>query len=144
MVDVHTISARVKSSGICTVDLSIEELELVLQTLIYDRKIEMVWNIITNPDNTCFQYFFYCNTNFFVQVQPSAMYLTGQPTAAQMQTHYKISPEVAVPSFVTATPCGVCTLIKQCCEGGIISPSTCEYMTQWLAMADEPVGDMSW
>jgi len=29
-------------------------------------------------------------------------------------------------------PCSVCPVMDKCCEGGIISPSTCEYMTKWL------------
>jgi DNA-directed RNA polymerase III subunit RPC6 len=42
MVDAPTINIRVKKSGISTVELTLDELELVLQTLIYDGKIEEV------------------------------------------------------------------------------------------------------
>ncbi len=30
-----------------------------------------------------------------------------------------------------ATPCGVCPVAEQCHEGGIISPLTCPYLTDW-------------
>ena len=42
MADAETIAERVKKSGISTVELSADELELVLQTLVYDGKIEEV------------------------------------------------------------------------------------------------------
>ena len=42
LVDLQTISTRVKRSGAITVDLTSDELEIVLQTLVYDGKIEEV------------------------------------------------------------------------------------------------------
>ena len=34
--------------------------------------------------------------------------------------------------YMTQMPCGVCPLITQCHDGGVISPTTCVYMTEWL------------
>jgi hypothetical protein len=42
MADVNSISERVRISGIANVELSTEEIELVLQTLIYDGRLEEV------------------------------------------------------------------------------------------------------
>lgn len=42
MADVSVINERVRISGISKVELSIEELELVLQTLVYDGRLEEV------------------------------------------------------------------------------------------------------
>ena len=33
---------------------------------------------------------------------------------------------------LTSVPCGTCPVSKDCHPGGVISPSTCVYMTQWL------------
>eukprot|EP00656_Telonema_subtile_P041774 TRINITY_DN4705_c0_g1_i1.p1 TRINITY_DN4705_c0_g1~~TRINITY_DN4705_c0_g1_i1.p1 ORF type:complete len:311 (-),score=66.50 TRINITY_DN4705_c0_g1_i1:44-976(-) len=33
---------------------------------------------------------------------------------------------------VMALPCGVCPVAKQCKVGGLISPTTCEYLDKWL------------
>jgi hypothetical protein len=46
MIDLPGINARVRISGISKVELSVEELELVLQTLVYDARLEEVWVII--------------------------------------------------------------------------------------------------
>lgn len=35
-------------------------------------------------------------------------------------------------NYLTQMPCGVCPLITQCYDGGVISPTTCVYMTEWL------------
>lgn len=31
-----------------------------------------------------------------------------------------------------STPCGACPLVSRCREGGVVSPSTCVYMKEWL------------
>lgn len=58
---------------------------------------------------------------------------------------YKASKPIDGPNFLTATPCGVCPVINQCSEDGLITPSTCIYMTQWLDMPTDEGGiDTSW
>lgn len=42
MVDINTIHDRVRISGISKVELSLDELDLVLQTLVYDGRLEEV------------------------------------------------------------------------------------------------------
>lgn len=89
-------------------ELSLEEVELVLQTLVYDNKLE--------------------------KVQSSVILLTGQTNSGQ--TMYKVSRAISIPNYSTEVPCGICPVISQCCEGGNISPTTCVYMKQWLNMED--------
>lgn len=109
--DLQTISQAVKRSGISTVDLAEEELEMVLSTLIYDGKLEEV-----------------------------------EATNDASLTHYRAAVPVTTTS-VTEVPCGVCPLVSQCHEGGVISPASCQYMTKWLELADVPAGttsELSW
>jgi DNA-directed RNA polymerase III subunit RPC6 len=47
MADLNGINSRVRISGISKVELSLEELELVLQTLVYDGRLEEVSNMIS-------------------------------------------------------------------------------------------------
>lgn len=107
IVGLGSISERVRISGISKVELSLEELGLVLQTLVYDGRLE--------------------------EVQSAVVMLTGQ---AGGQTMYKASRSVNPPNFFSEIPCGVCPVIDRCCDGGIISPRTCEYMHHWLQMQD--------
>lgn len=32
----------------------------------------------------------------------------------------------------TSIPCGMCPVLHDCHEGGVISPATCEYYAKWL------------
>jgi len=32
----------------------------------------------------------------------------------------------------SGTPCGVCSVIDRCEPGGVISPRSCVYLSQWL------------
>ena len=68
------------------------------------------------------------------QVRSSVVVLTGQ---ASGQAAYKVSRQSHPPNHLTDVPCGLCSLTRQCCEGGVISPSTCEYMAHWLSAPGE-------
>eukprot|EP00596_Hydrurales_sp_CCMP1899_P002715 CAMPEP_0119035672 /NCGR_PEP_ID=MMETSP1177-20130426/2852_1 /TAXON_ID=2985 /ORGANISM="Ochromonas sp, Strain CCMP1899" /LENGTH=271 /DNA_ID=CAMNT_0006994297 /DNA_START=86 /DNA_END=898 /DNA_ORIENTATION=- len=89
MIDLVAINARVRISGISKVELSLEELELVLQTLVYDGRLE--------------------------EVRTSVLSYTGHTGTGQ--TMYKVSKSINPPNFLTETPCGVCPVSSQCCEG---------------------------
>ncbi len=56
--DIATISDRVVKSGLTTVELSAEELEIVLETLIFDGKVEKVCRsfYLMCRFGTCFRY----------------------------------------------------------------------------------------
>ena len=71
----------------------------------------------------------------FNQVDRSVVALAGK--GGSTLTHFKISRQIVPPNYFTSTPCGVCPVISQCCEGGNISPSSCEYMKAWLEMPNE-------
>lgn len=38
--------------------------------------------------------------------------------------------------FLSQIPCGVCPLINNCSDHGIISPISCQYYSQWLNHID--------
>ena len=65
--------------------------------------------------------------------------MTGQ---ASGQVMYKVCRHTNPPNYFTEMPCGMCPVMSHCCEGSIISPSTCVYMTHWLNMPSEDVGEL--
>jgi DNA-directed RNA polymerase III subunit RPC6 len=109
MCDIDAINDQVRISGISKVELSIDELELVLQTLVYDGRLE--------------------------DVKSSVLILTNK-AASSGKTIYKASKKIMASSHLTESPCGACPVIAQCTPGGIISPTTCQYFQEWLAMDD--------
>eukprot|EP01039_Chlorochromonas_danica_P002818 gene2818-3072_t len=109
MVDLPTLTEKVRISGISKVELSQEELELVVNTLVYDGRLE--------------------------EVSSAVVLMTGQSTARK---RFKVCKSGSMGwEYLTETPCGRCPVLHQCSEGGIISPSSCEYYNEWLTNAQE-------
>ena len=82
-----------------------EDIETILNTLIYDGKVEMT--IIAAKEGT-----------------------VGS-VDGQMKLYRAVSPLIQ-PTGLVRTPCGLCPVFDDCHEGGEISPSNCIYMTEWL------------
>ncbi|MCJ8747537.1 hypothetical protein PDJAM_G00154480 [Pangasius djambal] len=87
------------------VDLSMEDIETILNTLIYDGKVEMT--IIAAKEGTvgCVD--------------------------GQMKLYRGVN-SIIQPTGLVKTPCGLCPVFDDCHEGGEISPSTCVYIGEWL------------
>ncbi|XP_027696256.1 DNA-directed RNA polymerase III subunit RPC6 isoform X2 [Vombatus ursinus] len=87
------------------VELSMEDIETILNTLIYDGKVEMT--IIAAKEGT-----------------------VGS-VDGHMKLYRAVSP-IIQPTGLVRAPCGLCPVFDDCHEGGEISPSNCIYMTEWL------------
>jgi len=89
--------------GISKVKLSVEDIEMILETLIYDGKVEK--SVIACAESTS--------------------------VSGQMNIYRSVEPLVPV-SPIMHTPCGICPVFDSCHPGGAISPQTCIYMKEWL------------
>uniref|UniRef100_A0A8C3PCZ6 DNA-directed RNA polymerase III subunit RPC6 n=2 Tax=Emydidae TaxID=8476 RepID=A0A8C3PCZ6_CHRPI len=87
------------------VELSMEDIETILNTLIYDGKVEMT--IIAAKEGT-----------------------VGS-VDGHMKLYRAVNP-IIQPTGLIRTPCGLCPVFDDCHEGGEISPSNCIYMAEWL------------
>ncbi len=94
----------VASTNISTVALGGQEVRQVIQTLVYDGKVDQQEN--DGPSLPGFR----AGTVYY---KPTTL---GIPDT----------------SHFTSAPCGVCPVFGECHEGGVISPSTCVYFQQWL------------
>ena len=86
----------VRDSRITKIELGLNDIETILDTLVYDGKVE---RSITGEDRN--------------------------------KIYRAISSYTNVSSLVT-TACGVCPLMSQCGDVGLITPLKCLYMKQWL------------
>ncbi|XP_064602738.1 DNA-directed RNA polymerase III subunit RPC6-like isoform X2 [Liolophura sinensis] len=89
--------------GISKVQLSVEDIETILNTLIYDGKVESI--IVANPG--------------------------GSEDSGQKKLYKSVKPMIK-PTGLMRMPCGACPVLDECHEGGQISPSSCVYMKEWL------------
>lgn len=81
--------------GISKVKLSVEDLEMILNTLVYDGKVEKT---LAGDGN-----------NLYRAIQP-----------------------LLSPPGLIKSPCGVCPVRKNCCDVGDVTPTKCQYITEWL------------
>ncbi|XP_018606195.1 DNA-directed RNA polymerase III subunit RPC6 isoform X2 [Scleropages formosus] len=101
----HEVWKYICELGISKVELSMEDIETILNTLIYDGKVEMT--IIVAKEGT-----------------------VGS-VDGQMKLYRGVNP-IIQPTGLVRTPCGLCPVFDDCHEGGEISPSNCVYMAEWL------------
>ena len=101
----HILQQLVGSGIIATNTISVEELEMILNMLVYDGRLEEVRN--------------------------AAM---GVAVGGRGVVKYRVAKKITAPNHLTEMPCGVCPVVTQCREGGVISPSTCVYMNDWLSL----------
>ncbi|XP_013783845.1 DNA-directed RNA polymerase III subunit RPC6-like isoform X1 [Limulus polyphemus] len=90
--------------GISKVTLSAEDIEAILDTLIYDGKVEKT--IVASQ-------------------------VTSGSTGGMTRLYRAVEPLIESTGLMRL-PCGVCPVMEECQEGGAISPSNCLYMKQWL------------
>lgn len=103
----HEILKLVTDSNISKVQLTIKDIESILETLVFDGKVE---KRITISDQS--------NSSASSSNSSLSMYRIINATISS--------------TGLMRIPCGRCPLIMECKEGGIISPSTCVYMDEWL------------
>ncbi|KAM4841840.1 DNA-directed RNA polymerase III subunit RPC6 isoform 1-T1 [Thomomys bottae] len=101
----HEVWKYICELGISKVELSMEDIETILNTLIYDGKVEMT--IIAAKEGT-----------------------VGS-VDGHMKLYRAVNP-ILLPTGLVRAPCGLCPVFDDCHEGGEISPSNCIYMTEWL------------
>eukprot|EP00501_MAST-03F_sp_TOSAG23-6_P001769 GSMAST32.ASY1.ANO1.1846.1 assembled CDS len=108
-VDVVTKSNLIKTD----VDLTAEDMAQILDALCYDGKMYKVKN---NSDEFGLSF----NTsNAPAEVTPRDQVYKTLKSRSNFNTS-------------TDTPCGVCPVFDQCIPGGLISPSKCPYLKNWL------------
>lgn len=90
--------------GIATVSLTVKDIESILNTLIYDGKIEKITTVastVSNENNT-------------------------------KQNLYRSIQSIINSTPIIGTPCGICPIFHDCHEDGLITPSTCIYINKWI------------
>lgn len=98
----------IRNLGISKVELGSDDIETILNTLVYDGKVEK--SVI------------------------SGSALSVGSTGEQINLYRAIDSllEPSHGSGLIRLPCGICPIIENCNEDGPINPKTCVYMKEWL------------
>eukprot|EP00297_Palpitomonas_bilix_P010180 CAMPEP_0113869576 /NCGR_PEP_ID=MMETSP0780_2-20120614/1612_1 /TAXON_ID=652834 /ORGANISM="Palpitomonas bilix" /LENGTH=287 /DNA_ID=CAMNT_0000854767 /DNA_START=108 /DNA_END=968 /DNA_ORIENTATION=+ /assembly_acc=CAM_ASM_000599 len=101
VVGLDDIAQFIRTSGISKVELRQEDFQMLVDTLIYDGKVEAIR-------------------------EPGAMSSRDGPRVQYRAVHYPL-PE----NGLSEVPCGTCQISHVCTEDGVISPAKCKYMAKW-------------
>ena len=95
----------IASTGISNVELSVDDIESILNTLVFDGKVERAVKASLNG---------LAHLNMYRAV--SGLVLDSARGGTPL----------------VRMPCAFCAAVDTCHEGGVIQPSTCLYMKEWL------------
>eukprot|EP01116_Phalansterium_solitarium_P006091 TRINITY_DN18403_c0_g1_i1.p1 TRINITY_DN18403_c0_g1~~TRINITY_DN18403_c0_g1_i1.p1 ORF type:complete len:295 (+),score=77.39 TRINITY_DN18403_c0_g1_i1:118-1002(+) len=98
------VGAWIRKSGASKAELKPDNVQSILDVLIYDGKVEQ----IDDPRGLAF--------------------LGGQRQVIYRPTNLG----VIVDNGLTQVPCGTCPVFHECSDDGLISPSNCIYLKSWL------------
>lgn len=103
----HEVWEFISKLGISKVNLTVSHIEMLLDALVYDGKVERT-------------------------AAPGASVLAqGGDNSGSGKLYRAVGVELSTAGLM-CVPCGVCPVVHQCCPGGAISPATCLYMKEWL------------
>lgn len=108
---------NLKQSKVSKVSLSEEDFHKIIDKLRYENEIEEF-------------------------IDPNAMMesttVDSEPVHSTKirSTRWKVVNKVSCEQFLTRSVCGVCPVSDKCCIGGVISPTTCIYMDDWLGSSN--------
>lgn len=93
----------ITENGITNVELSIDDISSLLDSLIYDGKIEKVLGSVGNNDD------------------------------GELEFSYRAVQNEPIENYCTQIPCGVCPVVSSCSDQGPITPASCEYFRNWFS-----------
>ncbi|KAG8228434.1 hypothetical protein J437_LFUL003911 [Ladona fulva] len=88
--------------GISKVQLSVEDIEAILDTLVYDGKVERTLSVADTSKSD------------------------------SMKHLYRATEPLLPPPGLVKMPCGICPVMKHCSSLGSVNPRKCVYMKEWL------------
>ncbi|RWS04479.1 DNA-directed RNA polymerase III subunit RPC6-like protein [Dinothrombium tinctorium] len=98
----------IKDLGISKIELSITDIESILETLVYDGRVEK--HVVVRGARSCED---------------------SSSSSSTVKMYRAIKPLVKSTGLMRM-PCGLCPVMKDCREGGVISPSKCIYFKEWF------------
>lgn len=102
---IESVADFVRKSGMSKVELKVEELKQILDMLVLDGDVEEVIST---------------GTGDFAAIPINKLCYRGSQARIQESSAF------------TNIPCGVCPVLRECTDDGLISPKTCIYYKKWL------------
>jgi DNA-directed RNA polymerase III subunit RPC6 len=122
-VTLEDVCDFVKQTKLSHVDLGQEEVLQIVNTLVYDGKVDAHEELERDPERD--------------PDDPAGDAGDDDDDLDYMENVIVVYRPASLPipesSAFTAVPCGVCPVFQECAPGGLVSPETCQYMKDWLS-----------
>lgn len=105
LATVENVADAVRKSGITKEELRVKDFKQLMDMLVLDGEAEEVISTGTGP---------------FAAFPPDTLLYRGSQS------------RLSETSAFTSIPCGVCPVLHECTDDGLISPKTCIYFQDWL------------
>eukprot|EP00850_Spirogloea_muscicola_P011374 SM000070S21340 [mRNA] locus=s70:401309:404485:+ [translate_table: standard] len=117
-VTLEDVAEAVRLSGVTREELRLEDYQQVQQivnTLVYDGEVEVVMSSGRDPPFPLMS----CHDSK-LQAPVGTLYYKPSTSRVPDSTPF------------TSIPCGVCPVLRDCSDDGLVSPKTCIYFKEWL------------
>lgn len=113
----------IDNSKISNVRLTLQDIEMVLETIVFDGLIEKI-TVERKPDVS-------------ISVQKSEKTCTSESDeeseTSNVTFYYRALTKLVSSSTLMRVPCGQCPYIYECRPNAVISPEKCQYLERWFA-----------
>ena len=107
----------IKSIGLSKIQLAVEDITVVLNTLLYDSIIEIV------------------PANKIPILLEKKTEITGKPCPSSNETFYRYAAMSSINHDPYASiPCAICPIASDCGTNSKVNPRECVYFTKWLQL----------
>lgn len=123
LVSSSEVKDFIDNSKISNVKLTLQDIEMVLETIVFDGLIEKI-TVEKKPDLT-------------VPVQISEKVYTSESDedseTSNVTFYYRALTKLVDSSALMRVPCGQCPYIYECRSTAVISPEKCQYLERWFS-----------
>lgn len=104
---------------ISTIKLTLQDIEMVLETLVFDGSIEKIVEEKQTPDNDI--------------VKSEKVLTSDEEDGTNLVYKYRALSKSVISTGVMRVPCGQCPYIHECRRGAVINPEKCLYFERWFS-----------
>jgi len=115
------VKGYIEDLKISNVKLTLQDIEMVLETIVFDGLIEKI-TVIKKLE-----------TSMPVKNEKSMTSSDEESETGLVSHYYRALPKLVESSGLMRVPCGQCPYIHECRPGAVITPEKCLYFERWFA-----------
>lgn len=121
LVSSEEVKDYIDELKISNVKLTIQDIEMVLETVVFDGLIEKI-TVVRRIDRP-------------IPVKSDKTFTSDdeEPEPGLVTHHYRALAKLVDSTGLMRAPCGHCPYVNECRPRGVINPETCQYLERWFS-----------